>query len=143
MAPLATYDPGVVTQALGPNIIGGYAEDSQITVELNSPLYTMKVGAGGEVVRSRSRDKSGTITFKLLQTSPSNDVLSALAQLDQTGLGVVPYMLKDMLSPTTIAHAATAWISEMPKGEYGKESGDREWKVQTNNLELFFGGNPA
>lgn len=140
---LATYDPGDVIFTFNGAVISGYAEDSFISVERTSDLYTMKTGGAGDVVRSRSRDRSATITFKLLQTSPANAILQAFADADQQGLGVGPVSVTDLLSTNSLCHGQLAWISKLPNAEYGKEAGEREWKIQCSNLEMAIGGNPV
>jgi Protein of unknown function (DUF3277) len=143
MALLATYDPASIILTVIGNVITGFAEDSAVKVERTAELYQLKVGQQGDAARSRSRDRSGKITFKLLATSPSNDILSALVEADQVGIGVGPSSVTDVLSPGTLVHAPRSWVSKLPDYEAGKEVAEREWVVSSDNIEMALGGNPA
>lgn len=142
-APLATYDPGQVNISFLGNALVGFDEDSQIVVERITELFTDKVGADGSVVRTRTRDKRTKVTLKLLQTSPSNDVLSAAVALDQSGQAYGPLLVTDVLSPGTVLHGGQAWVAKLPNAEYGKEAGSREWVFTIASGDMFVGGNPA
>lgn len=134
------YDPADIIATFLGSLIIGFAEGTFVRVERNEDSFTLKVGSQGDATRSRNRNKSGTITFTLMQSSPSNDVLSnaALAdELDGSGIGVA--QVKD-LNGTSLALGATAWVRKRPAGEWGKEAGNREWVLETDNLEHFVGG---
>ena len=49
-----------------------------ITITLAQPRNTMTIGADGEGMHSLRADKSGTITVRMLQTSPVNAQLQAM-----------------------------------------------------------------
>lgn len=135
-----TYDPGQIGCAFGPAIIGGFAEDSVVEVERNEAGWITHVGADGEVTRTRNRNKSGTVKFKLMRTSPSNDVLSAFMIEDELfGTGVQPVTVKDLLG-TTLHFGASAWIERPPPDSFEKEANDREWTIAVGDLDMFLGG---
>ena len=138
---LTTYDPGDVRLTVGGNIISGFAEDTMVTVERNSDSYTMSVGCGGEVTRSRGRDTTGRITITLKQTSGSNGVLSLLNILDeQSGGGIVPVNIGAGLA---VYSSAQSWIVKPPPAEQGKEASDREWLIDCASLDVYEGGYEA
>ena len=140
MATFKNYDPDRVVLALFGIPITGYADGTFINVERDTETFTKSIGAQGDVVRVRSRDKSGTITVTLMSSSPANDLLSARMILDEeTGLGYGPALVKE-LNGTTLVKAGNAWIEKPPSVEYGKEDGTREWKIVCANLEMFVGG---
>jgi len=77
----------------------------------------------------------------LLQTSASNDALSALMALDEaSGDGVGPLLLKD-LSGRSLYSAETCWLEKPADGEYARDISDREWGVKTDKLNVLVGGN--
>ena len=81
------------------------------------------------------------MTITLAQTSPSNDVLDALALLDEnTSTGIVPALVKDN-SGRSIHFSALAWIRRVPTSEFGKEISNREWVIDLADYESFSGGN--
>lgn len=135
-----TYDPKGILMILAGAPIEGLAPDTFVVAERRNPSWGLTVGADGEGARAKSNDKSGTITFTLVQTSLSNDFLSGLALLDElSNNGVGPLLIKD-LNGNTILEAGTAWISKPANAEFGKEIANREWTVETDNLTMFVGG---
>src|SRR4051812_46637986 len=118
-----TYDPKRnVLAFLGLNITG-YAEGTFIKVARGADTFTKHVGSDGEVARTRSRDKSGSITITLMGSSLSNDDLSVAAALDELrGDGVGPILLKD-LQGSSIAGGPNAWVRKVPDLERAKELG--------------------
>lgn len=138
---LNTYNPKEVAIIVGGNIIDGFADGTFINVERDEDSYTLQVGSDGEATRSKNNNLSGTVTLTLRQGSPSNAILSALAQQDElNGSGIVPLLVKDN-SGSSIHSAETAWIQKPSAAEYGRESGSREWVIRTDRLQTFIGGN--
>jgi len=135
------YDPAEVTITFAGIIVEGYADGTFITAARNNPSFSLKVGASGEGARAKSNDRSGTVTLTLLQSSASNDLLSAQAALDEaSGDGIGSLLIKD-LSGTTLCSAETAWIQKPADVEYAKEISDRQWVLETDILNIFAGGN--
>ncbi len=135
-----TYDANKVVVVLGANILSGFADGSFLTVERSEDSFTVYVGSSGEVARSRSNNKTGTSTLKLMQTSLSNDILSAYMVADElSGQGIVPFQVKD-LQGATLVLAKESWVLKPADVEFARESGEREWKIQHAELEVFIGG---
>lgn len=76
-----TYSPErvkvVIAQGAGYNVVG-FAEGTFIEASRNSENTTTSAGAAGDIGITKIADKSGTLTMTLMQTSPSNQVLSAI-----------------------------------------------------------------
>lgn len=135
-----TYDPAGIAIIVAGGPIEGFAPDTFVVAARRNPSWALTVGADGEGARAKSNDKSGTITFTLIQTSLSNDFLSSLAALDElTNNGVGPLLIKDLNGDTIIA-AGTAWVQKPADSEYGKEIATREWVLETDDLNMFVGG---
>jgi hypothetical protein len=135
------YDPKLITLICGPKIISGYIDGTFVVAERNEQAFNLKVGVDGEGCRARSRNRSGKITFTLLQSSTSNDDLSDFAVLDEaTGGGTFPFLGKDA-DGTTLLQATTAWVQKFANVEYGKEPAGRVWVIETDELLMFVGGN--
>ncbi|MEM3318264.1 MAG: phage protein, partial [Thermoplasmatales archaeon] len=82
-----------------------------------------------------------TLTITLAQTSPSNDVLSGIFNLDKlSNQGIVPILIKDM-SGNTVIFSATGWIQSFPDMSFGNEINDRSWIFDLANIDMFIGGN--
>ncbi len=138
---LKEYDPGEVQLSFFGVIPTGYAEGTMITVERDERTWTKKVGADGEVARTRVRNSSGKVTFTLMSTSASNAELSVILIADElTGAGVGPMLVKDN-SGNDLHAAAESWLDGPPNAEYGDESSDREYVLECADLDMLSGGN--
>jgi hypothetical protein len=141
---MKNYDPAQYIITFG-NICltAGFAPDTFATFEPADKLVTTTVGAAGEVVRSFSRNKTGTLTVRILQSSVINDLLSAVAAEDQlTKTGVRPLQVKD-LNGTTVHTAADAWIEDRPHEERAAVAGQNEWVLAGAKwVEHHGGSNP-
>lgn len=138
-----TYDPANVSAIYGTIPITGFAEDAAITVEHDEDDWTLQVGVDGEGTRSKSNNRSATITFALMQSSATNDLLSAERELDINtpgGTGGKPLIVKDN-SGTTLFSAETAWIQKAPTAELNREATSREWVLRTDVLQANHGSN--
>lgn len=136
-----TYDPGLYVLTLFGGIVAGYADGTFIELARDTDGFTKTIGADGEVSRTRSRNKGGSLKLTLKQTSSSNDVLSAKQALDESGgVGYGAMLLKD-LGGSTVASCEQAWIKKLPTVGLGKEEGTREWEIDLGELNLFAGGN--
>jgi len=136
-----TYDPKLVTFTYAGLIISGYADGTFIHLERNADMWALKMGADGIGTRAKSNDRSAKITLTLQQSSSVNDQLSALASADElTNSGAAPWLLRDA-SGRTLCSALTAWIVKYPGFDFAKEVTDRAWIFETNDAEVFIGGN--
>lgn len=136
-----SYDPNAVTLVFAGIPVEGYADGTFVNVARNNPAFALTVGSSGEGARAKSNDKSGTVTLTLIQSSLSNDALSAIAALDEASSdGVGPLLMKD-LSGRSLYAAETAWIQKVSDAEFAREITSREWVIETDSLEVFVGGN--
>lgn len=140
---LRTYDAGQVSMVFAGIIISGLADGTFVKIAQNTDSFALKIGADGEGARSKTNDRSGKVTFTVMQSSESNDLLSALHNVDidsPSGDGIGPLLVKDN-SGRTLAVAEKAWIVKQPDSEFARDISMREWVIETNALESFFGGN--
>lgn len=138
---LHTYDPKNVSLIVGGVTIKGYADGTFINAERNEQAFNLKVGASGEGARAKSNNKSGKVTITLLQTSSSNDSLTAFAAADElSNTGVVPILIRDN-SGRTLITALSSWVQKYANSEFGKEISNRVWIIETDELNIFVGGN--
>lgn len=137
---LRTYDPKLVLVSFGAVQITGFADGTFVTVERDEDAFTKLVGAGGDVVRSRNRNRSGSITVTLIHGAPENDLLAAIAAEDElAGTGVRAAMVKEA-NGTTLCAGQSAWIRKSANAEYAKEAGSREWVFDVAELDMLVGG---
>lgn len=136
-----TYSPGAIVMTVNGVAMGGFADGTFITVARDEQSFTKVTGADGSVSRSKSNNRSGTITLTLQQTSPSNDVLSALlAQDELDNSGVISVLVKDNSGDSRF-FSGTGWVQGMPSVEYGKEIANREWVIEMADMEFNVAGN--
>ena len=130
MSEFYQYDPQQMTCSFKGENITGFAEGTFIEIERNEDAYTVYVGATGDVTRTRSRNRTGKATLTLMAQAPSNDSLMDIHMDDeQFGDGVGPLLIKD-LNGLTVARAAEAWVTKVPKVERGKEAGTSQWVLE-------------
>ena len=137
----ANYDVSQVAVIVGGVPMEGFADGTRVTVEFDEEQFTKVTGSDGLTTRSKSNNYAGNVTITLQQSSRSNDVLSGLWNADRVNnAGVVPILIKDN-SGRTLWAAEHAWVQQMPSQEFGKESSDREWVLDTDKLTGIAGGN--
>lgn len=135
-----TIDPKDVILTVDGKIITGYGQDTYIEVDRDSNQVEDEVGAEGDVTRRITNDRRGTITISLLQTSPSNLILSTLARLDEiSGDGIFAVIIKDNRG-NDLHMAPNSWIQKMPRVTYRAGVEVRVWPLRTSNLQMIVGG---
>lgn len=141
MAQVKTYDAKQISVIFGGRIFTGFAEDSKVSVARANDSFTMKSGVDGEVTRSKSNDRSGTVTINLMTTSSDNDFLAGILEGDElSNTGILPIIVKDN-NGTTLHTAPEAWVRKPADDEKSKEAGSREWNIDCANLLMHPGGN--
>jgi hypothetical protein len=120
----------------------GFSEDSMCSLEFDSESFSDVVGVDGEVSRSKNMDRRAKLTISLMQTSATNDLLSAIytaQRLGANGSDVAAMRIEDLNGRLVIA-GAESWIMDTPKPKYGKSASEYEWIIRIANCEAFFGG---
>lgn len=134
------YDPKNVSVIVGGKIISGFSDGTWIRVIRNEASWNLKVGVDGEGTRARNNNTSGRFEIELMQSSISNDVLSGfIAQDEQSGTGAVPVLIRDN-NGTTLATCLTGWVQKWADSDFSKEVAVRKWVVETDQLNVFVGG---
>lgn len=140
--PAATYDPASVIVTWGSLTLSGFAPDTFANVERAEDAVVTTVGADGFGCHVINRNRSGTVTVTLMQSSLTNSALSRLANLDeQTGDVSYPLVVKDIRSDATLCVAHASKIKKMPASSFGKELGTREWAFTSTRIDISVGGN--
>jgi hypothetical protein len=122
--------------------ITGWADgDDVIDIERRTDSISDKVGASGEMMISVSADKSGMVTIKLQQTSPSNLYLTALCDLQEaSGSLFIPCAVTFMDTyRNDIATGLSGYIKKPPKMTRGTQGNNQEWVFVVERLDLVFG----
>lgn len=140
MATFKNYDPSKVIVTFKGIQVQGYAESTFVKASRAEETFKTNVGAGGDVVRVRNRNRMGTVVVTLQMSSPTNDLLQAIATQDEiTGDQYGSLQIKD-LNGTTYVTAEKAWIQKPADAEFGADSPNREWSIDCAELVIKNGG---
>jgi len=137
---MKAYEPTQMVFVFKGVPITAWAPDSFITAKRNERTVTMEVGAGGDVVRVFTVNKSGMIEFELVSASDQNDILSniqASDEVDHDGVGAV--LLQD-INGTTFVHGNEACLDGPPDIGRGKGMPTSKWRLLVAEIEMFSGG---
>ena len=130
MAMYQQYSPKDVVCSWNGIAIEGFAPDSFLRLQRTSPLVTPVVGAGGQVALTRNADKTGTIEIELMQTSLSNQMLSAI-QAKQDNMELEEDISSNFViydpSCSVLATGINAWLQELPQIELGRDQNSKTW----------------
>lgn len=119
----------------GAPVVGFFEGDDVITVARNVPDFSMQMGAGGDGLAVQAADQSGTITLKLLQTSPSNAALGLVLEQNKRGVFIpLPFVLKDAGTNVQLVTAAQCVIVKPADQIYGANGTVREWQLIAEKL---------
>lgn len=135
-----TYDPKSVHVFFGGMPISGISPENGIMVVRNSDTFELVKGINGVVSRKYIQDQSGSIKLALLQTSLSNDFLSATVFADEKGgIGIVPFLIIDTISKSTYV-SAFSWVKKYVDATYNNGLSVREWIFDCLQLQMYTGG---
>ena len=123
---VATYSPSDVVLSIGGYTLTGW---QNITIARRSQGFVTIPGIRGVHTRVPTNDTSATINIPLLQTSPSNDVLSEIHSQDLLyGTGRISLTLKDM-SGNSVFSSNEAYITGYPQSVFSGGFEYRPWGI--------------
>lgn len=138
MAMYQQYSPKDVVCSWNGIAIEGFAPGSFLRLQRTSPLVTPVVGAGGQVALTRNADKTGTIEIELMQTSLSNQMLSAI-QAKQDNMELEEDISSNFViydpSGSVLATGINAWLQELPQIELGRDQNSKTWIFGCEKLD--------
>lgn len=139
---VGTYDIRKLVVTLGAILITGWADGEAFGISEPEDAFETQRGSDGTVERYAKNVSDVEITLTLLPSSLANPLLSQLHLLDKTkGLGKVPFLMKDLNSPTTLANFLQAWVVKSPDLSAGNTAVQREWTIHTGPGTYFVGAN--
>lgn len=107
----------------------GVAEEA-ITIETAAEMGGMQIGAGGDGVHSLYNDRSGKVTIRLLKTSPTNEKLNAMKELQRVSAsvyGINTLTIANKVSGDIITCEQVGFARD-PANAYGKVAQAIEWE---------------
>jgi hypothetical protein len=133
---LRSYSPKAVSIAIAGIPITGFSPDSIIALSRNTDIVEEEVGAQGDLSLTQNADRTGEITISLMQTSPSNALLSLGAQSQENVYdNVLPFSIT-VLDPSgsVLAYASNCYYKSFPDVEVGASQSAREWMFGCETL---------
>lgn len=122
----------------------GAAEEG-ISVTPEGEIDAMTIGADGSGMHSLIANKAAKITIRLLKTSPTNALLSAMVAFQRTNaashgqntISIVNDALGDVITAQQVAFA------KIPDISYAKEGGIVEWEFNVVDCDIALGAGPG
>src|SRR5712664_983775 len=125
MAAPAVLDPSQFSLSVMGVAVSGYAPGTFIEIDYAEDETTEMVGADGEIVVMRSKNRMATLKLTLTPTSNANDQFNAAAELFRAGApGGVGSMLCKDLNGRAVASAESAWVKTRPPLAFSKSVSD-------------------
>lgn len=112
------------------SITNGAAKEG-ITIAMREDKNKLDIGADGSGMHSLRADKSGKITIRLLKNSPTNALLSAMYNLQQTSATIWGQNVISLVSSVgdVITATGVAFLRQ-PVVTYAEEGGMNEWEFE-------------
>lgn len=120
---------------------GAAAAEEGIDVDPSEDIGSMTIGADGTPMHSLHANKSGTVTVRLLKTSPVNQKLMQMYSF-QTASGSNYGQNTISIGNTTMQDAITCQLvgfKRVPKIAYAKEGGTNEWVFNAGIIDRALG----
>jgi hypothetical protein len=133
----AIAGPGLVA-----NLSAGVGQaDEGITFAFNGNINTTTIGADGEGMNTLRSDRSGTVTVRLLKSSPTNQILSAALAFQRTSSaahGQNTITLFDRNKGDVVTAEGVAF-NKVPDLNFGKEAQVIEWQFSAVKISPTLG----
>lgn len=137
MQAVGTYSGDTVVITWGEILVGGIAPGTFLKIPKPEVKQVASVqGGDGHVARAvRKHNPLRQCEVTLLQTSATNELLGAQAELDRlTGKVIKPLTVKDLFG-TTLYEWPQAWITERPDAEMATTITNRVWVFEGPCIE--------
>ena len=125
---------------------GAGASDEGITIAQADDRGSLVVGADGYGMHSLHAAKSGTVTVRLLKTSPTNALLQDMFNVDTSSsanYGQNTISIRNPVSGDSVTCKGCGFRKQ-PDIVYGKDGGMYEWTWNAAQIDIVLGvGTPA
>jgi len=120
---------------------GAAVAEEGISIDMAGDKNTMMIGADGEGMHSMHADKSGTVTVRMLKTSPQNAKLMAMydaQSLDASLWGQNVIVVRNVQSGDTTTARQCAF-KKKPAMKYAKDGDILEWVFDAIKIDTILG----
>lgn len=116
------------------------ASSEGITVTMNAEKDTMEIGADGTPQHSLNADKSGTIMVSLLKTSPTNQLLRIMYDLQSASSSLWGGNVITVTNTAgDISTARQVAFKKLPDLKYAVQGGMNAWSFNCGYIDGFLG----
>ncbi len=140
---LASFSPSDVIMTINDYRLEDFAAGSFIEINQNSQRFRQVRGIRGKHSRVHTRDRSGVVTFRMMQTSKQNTILSKLANEDDLQMtGLLLVNIVDVGSDTGVQFG-NAYLEGLPNLSFQSDSTTpKEWRINFEFITRYdVGGN--
>lgn len=117
--------------------ISGFDEgDDVINLERLNDSAAHKIGTDGEMTVSISADRSGTVTFRLMQSSDSNAYLSGLINAQENGAFVPIFVQFKDTRGNDLGSGTQGYINRPASMTRGTNANGQEWVITVERLDM-------
>ena len=117
--------------------ISGFDEgDDVINLERLNDSAAHKIGTDGEMTVSISADRSGTVTFRLMQSSDSNAYLSGLINAQENGAFVPIFVQFKDTRGNDLGSGTQGYINRPASMSRGTNANGQEWVITVERLDM-------
>jgi len=113
--------------------------DDAITLARLNDSSAHKIGVDGEMTVSISADRSGSITFRLMQSSDSNSYLSGLVGAAENGAFVPIFVQFKDTQGGDIGSGTQGYITKPADMVRGENANGQEWVIVVERLDMIHG----
>lgn len=120
---------------------GNAVAEEGISIDAAGDKNTMLIGADGEGMHSLHADKSGTITVRLLKTSPQNALLHAMYDAQTISSALHGQNVITISNPTVgdMTVARSCAFKKKPSMNYKKDGDLVEWVFDSIKIDTVLG----
>ena len=120
---------------------GAAVAEEGITIAMAGDKNTMMIGADGEGMHSLHADKSGTVTVRLLKTSPQNAKLQAMYDAQSLAPALWGNNVIVVRNPRTgeVTTARSCAFKKKPDLAYAKDGNILEWVFDSIKIDTVLG----
>jgi len=139
---LATFDPENVIFTINDYQLTDFALGEFITLRLDAPKFRKVSGIRGKNTRVHTRDRSGTVSFRMLQTSNQNNILSQITNSDDFNLSnKLMVNIVDVGGGTGI-QVGNAYLESVPNISFSSDTTPNDWVINFEYITRYdVGGN--
>ena len=127
----------------GVEMTGWPEGDDAIVCERLNDSAEHVVGVDGSMTVSLSTDRSGTITFNLMQNSDSNLELSSLVTAQENGAFIPIFVQIKNTEGTELISGTQGYLQRPANLQFGKNLQPVQWVIVTERLDIFNAGSEA